>query len=184
LARFNSVHVLRPAQGLRSYHKRLLVPFAERWPALLGAPPAEVGELAAGRELSVLDMGDRPFGVLICFEITDSHGARTLARQGASFILNPTNDAWFTGAAPHFPWAVIRAVESGVPVVRAANAGVSAVIDRYGRALAADGHVGSASLSVVTVPEAHPTPYARTGNAFLLGCGAIVLIGVIVNRRR
>jgi apolipoprotein N-acyltransferase len=183
LARFNSVHVLRPAQGLRSYHKRLLVPFAERWPALLGAPPAEVGELAAGRELSVLDMGGRRFGVLICFEITDSHGARTVVRDGAAFILNPTNDAWFTGAAPHLPWAVIRAVESGVPVVRAANAGVSAVIDRYGRALRADAHAGPASLAVVIVPEGHPTPYARAGNAFLVGCGAIVLIGVIVNRR-
>jgi apolipoprotein N-acyltransferase len=183
LARFNSVHVLRPAQGLRSSHKRRLVPFAERWPALLGAPPAAVGELAAGGELSVLDMGGRLFGVLICFEITDGQGARTLARDGAAFILNPTNDAWFTGAAPHFPWAVIRAVESGVPVVRAANAGVSAVIDRYGRALGGDTRGGPASLAVVTVPDGHPTPYARTGNAFLVGCGAIVLVGVIVNRR-
>lgn len=183
LARFNSVHVLRPAQGLHSYHKRLLVPFAERWPALLGRPPAGVGAFAAGRELPIFDVGGRRFGVLICFEITDGRGARALARHGAGFILNPTNDAWFAGAAPHLPWAVIRAVESGLPVVRAANAGVSAAIDRYGRELAREARGEPPALSVVTVPEGRPTPYARAGDVFLVGCGAIVLVGAIVNRR-
>jgi len=183
LARFNSVHVLRPGQGLHSYHKRLLVPFAEHWPALLGRPPAAIGEVAAGRDLPIFDLGGRHFGVLICFEITDGRGARALAREGASFVLNPTNDAWFTGTAPHLPWAVVRAVESGLPLVRSANAGVNVVIDRYGRRTAGNARVGPPTLSVVTVPEGRPTPYARAGDVFLIGCGAIVLVGAIVNRR-
>jgi apolipoprotein N-acyltransferase len=133
--------------------------------------------------LPVFDADGRRFGVLICFEITDGRGARTLARRGAGFIVNPTNDAWFTGAAPHLPWAVIRAVESGLPVVRAANAGVSTVVDRYGRVRPEGARTEPAVLSVVTVPEGSPTAYARVGDVFLVGCGAIVLIGAIVNRR-
>jgi apolipoprotein N-acyltransferase len=183
LARFNSVHVLRPARGLRSYHKRLLVPFAERWPALLGPPPAGIGNLSAGRELTVFEVDGRAFGVLICFEVTDSRGARLLADRGAGFLVNPTNDVWFPSTAPHLPWAVIRAVESGLPVVRAANAGVSIVVDRYGHRLLESAADDQAALSVVTLPEGQPTLYARAGDVFVLACGAIVLAGAIVNRR-
>src|SRR6185295_13359696 len=104
------------------------VPFAERWPALLGAPPASLGVVEAGSGATLFRLApDTPFGVLICFEITAPDGARELAQRGARFLVNLTNDAWFA-AAPHLPWAAVRAVETGVPVVRAANHGVSAVL--------------------------------------------------------
>src|SRR5439155_1590139 len=99
VAHFNSAHLITPGHGMRSYHKRRLVPLAERWSSLLGSPPPELASLEAGEEATVFSLGDTAFGVLICFEITDAAGARALARGGARFIVNMTNDAWFIGSA-------------------------------------------------------------------------------------
>jgi apolipoprotein N-acyltransferase len=178
--RFNSAHLIVPGHGMRSYHKRGLVPFAERWPAFLGAPPADVESLDPGSEATVFPLGDTAFGVLICFEITDAAGARALARGGARFILNITNDAWFAGSArpPHLPWAAVRAVETGLPVVRAANAGPSVVFDRFGRPVVESRSHGEPSVLAATVPASSPTPYVRRGDVFLAACLAAVLAGL------
>ena len=88
---FNSAHLVAPGEGLRTYHKRYLVPFAERWPSFLGAPPAELAAELAGLEPGeapgVFPLDDGVFGVLICFEITDAAAARALAARGARFIV-------------------------------------------------------------------------------------------------
>jgi len=175
---FNSAHLIAPGQGLRTYHKRHLVPFAERWPSFLGAPPAGLAADLAGLEPGdvpgVFPLDDGAFGVLICFEITDAAAARALAARGVRFVVNLTNDAWFE-SAPHLAWAAIRAVETGVPVVRAANAGVSAVFDRFGRARTRRG----AGWLVTRVPAVVPTVYARRGDVFLGACLAALLAGLL-----
>ncbi len=175
-ARFNAAHLLVPGHGMQSYHKRGLVAFAERWPSFLGSPPAGVESLEAGREATVFRVGDAAFGVLICFEITDGAAARALAAGGARFLVNLTNDAWFA-APPHLPWAAVRAVETGLPVVRAANAGTSAVFDRFGRAVATSRPTGAPAVLAARLPEAAPTLYARAGDAFLAACVLTVLVG-------
>lgn len=179
-ARYNSAHLVSPGRGLTSYHKRGLVPLAETWPTgmpLIGAPPPDLVGLDPGTDATVFPLGDSAFGVLICFEITDAAGARTLARRGARFIVNLTNDAWFATSArpPHLPWAAVRAVESGLPVVRAANAGPSVLFDRFGRRIAGDG----SGWFAVTVPEAGSTLYVRGGHVFLAACGGLVLAGLV-----
>jgi apolipoprotein N-acyltransferase len=180
VARFNSAHLLYPGHGIRSYHKRHLVPFAERWPPRFGSPPPTVTSLDPGEELVVLSAGGVGFGVLICFEIGDARGARALARRGARFIVNPTNDAWFRGLGPHYPWAVLRAVETGVPILRSANAGVSAVIDRCGRPVESSRPAGAPAALTARVPPAEPTVYVvRIGDLFLAVCGAIVIAGTL-----
>jgi apolipoprotein N-acyltransferase len=184
--RYNSAHLLRPGQGLASYHKRNLVPLAESWPARLsfmGSPPPDLAGLSAGTEATVFPLGESAFGVLICFEITDAEGARTLAQRGARFIVNLTNDAWFAtaGRPPHLPWAAVRAVESGLPVMRAANAGPSAVFDRFGREVAARRGAG---LFAAAVPPPGQTLYVRGGHAFLDACAAIVAGGIALALRR
>jgi len=181
-ARFNSAHLLSPGQGVTSYHKRGLVPLAETWPSglpFIGTPPPDLAGLDAGTEATVFSVGDSAFGVLICFEITDAAGARTLARRGARFIVNLTNDAWFATSArpPHLPWAAVRAVESGLPVVRAANAGPSVVFDRFGRVVAAGDGPG---LFAATVPGSAPTLYVRGGHVFLAACAAVVVGGIVL----
>jgi apolipoprotein N-acyltransferase len=181
-ARFNSAHLVSPGQGITSYHKRGLVPLAETWPTglpFIGTPPPDLAGLDPGSEATVFSLGESAFGVLICFEITDAAGARTLARRGARFIVNLTNDAWFASSArpPHLPWAAVRAVESGLPVLRAANAGRSAVFDRFGRVVATGDGPG---LFAAVIPEPGPTLYVRGGHAFLLACAAVVVGGFVL----
>ena len=173
LTRFNSAHLVVPGLGLRSYHKRHLVPFAERWPAFAGRPPPDLDGVEEGREATVFPLAGTAFGVLICFEITDTAGARALARGGARFIVNLTNDAWFT-APPHLAWASAIAVATGLPVVRAANAGPSAIFDRFGRAVATNRPRDGAVLLRAPVPEAQPSFYARHGEVFVALCLALL----------
>ncbi|HYV57197.1 MAG TPA: apolipoprotein N-acyltransferase [Candidatus Nitrosopolaris sp.] len=179
LAHFNSAHLIVPQHGMSSYHKRGLVPFAERWPAVFGSPPAGLASLDAGSEATVFHLGADAFGVLICFEIADGALARALVRNGAEFIVTLTNDAWFGERAPHRAWAQVRAVETGLPVLRAANAGSSVLFDRFGRELRDSAPDGGPSLLTVEVPAGAPTLYARTGDVFLVGCLVVVLVGVM-----
>jgi apolipoprotein N-acyltransferase len=104
-----------------------------------------------------------------------------------NLILNVTNDAWFgrtPGPYQHFAQARLRAVEEGLPLVRAANTGISAVVDPYGRL------VGSLPLSVEGVLDADlpvaisRTVYGRTGIFPLTATLMICLMALIVRRRR
>ncbi len=180
--RFNSVHVFRPRYAMVSYHKRLLVPFAESWPAFLGEPPAALEPVAAGATLMVHD--PLRFGPLVCFEITDAASARALAHRAARMIVNINNDAFWGDAAPHVVWARIRAVESGLPVVRAANGGLSAVFDSAGRIVAAARSAGEPTALSAAVPDPVDTIYVRTGEVFLPACLFVVLAGMWPRRRR
>jgi apolipoprotein N-acyltransferase len=84
------------------------------------------------------------------------------------WLLNVTNDAWFGSSAgpyQHFHQAQVRAVEQGLPVVRAANTGISAVIDPWGRVLAEVG-LGDRGLIEATLPKVGPsTIFVKTGVA-------------------
>ncbi len=131
--------------ALQSYRKIKLVPFGEYIPLentvrslfknveVLGA----LGTFTPGpRGQQPLDLGGVPVGETICYESIFLQLWRGQNKQGAKFFVNITNDAWFfETAAPHQHLAVnvLRAVETGRPVLRAANTGISAVIDPFGR---------------------------------------------------
>ncbi len=182
--RFNSVHFVRPRHGMLSYHKRLLVPFAESWPAMLGAPPPAIEPVDAGGELAVFGDGGFRVAPLICFEITSAPSVRELARRGAQAIVNVNNDVWFAGwTAPQQVWARVRAVESGLPVVRATNGGTSAVIDPFGRLLAAVHADGAPVVLASEIPVPVDTLYVRTGEWLVPACALVVLGGVVPWRR-
>jgi apolipoprotein N-acyltransferase len=115
-----------------------------RWLAIPGAPPASP---------------------LICYEIIFPD-AVTEPNTRPGWLLNLTNDAWFgTSAGPyqHFHQAELRAVEQGLPVVRAANTGISAIIDPYGRIVAALGLEQEGVVDGVLPRALPPTPYVRWG---------------------
>ena len=130
--------------GLRlaEYHKRVLVPFGEYVPfrSLLSGlirPLGEMGEFHPGRmkqELPSVD-GVR-IGMTICYESVFPAVYRADAGRGAQVFVNLTNDGWYLDtAAPrqHLSASVLRAAETGCPVLRAANNGISAFIDGRGR---------------------------------------------------
>lgn len=129
------------------YDKRRLVPFGEYVPLgpLLDwlkplAYTLGVSDFSAGKDYTVFKTmnGELSFSSLICFEDTFPELARQFVKRGADFLAVITNDAWFgpTAAAyQHEQASVFRAIENGVPVVRAANTGVSSVISARGQVL-------------------------------------------------
>ena len=96
------------------------------------------GGFSAGPRRRTLTLpGAPPFAPLICYEIIFP-GAVTEPGNRPGWLLNLTNDAWFgdtPGPYQHFLQARVRAVEEGLPLVRAANSGISAIVDAYGRVL-------------------------------------------------
>jgi apolipoprotein N-acyltransferase len=121
-----------------------------------------------------------PFLPLICYEAIFS-GEIVGASQTPAFLLNITNDGWFgrsTGPYQHFHQARVRGVEEGLPLVRAGNTGISAVIDSYGRRIAGTG-LGEATMIESRLPmPAGPTFYAQwRGLIFLLSLAVGLLAG-------
>ncbi|HEU4475161.1 MAG TPA: apolipoprotein N-acyltransferase [Methyloceanibacter sp.] len=122
--------------------------------------------------------GVPPARVLICYEIIFPDEIVTDGvRPG--WLLNITNDAWFGSSAgpyQHFHQAQVRAIEQGLPVARAANTGISAVIDAYGRVLAEIG-LGEKGIMDTDLPKAGPTTfYAKFGIVLEFGVLLLALV--------
>ena len=170
------------------YDKAHLVPFGEylpmRW--LFGRigldKLVEVGDgdFLPGPGRMTIDVdGLPPFSPLICYEAIFP-GAVTDRAHPPAWILNITNDAWFgdsAGPRQHFAMVRMRAIEEGVPVVRAAVTGISGVIDGYGRVLRKL-PLGVAGVIDATLPMpiAGRTVFSRFGNWLPIGMIAIVII--------
>ena len=177
-----------------SVDKVHLVPFGEYLPLpwlfqFMEGLTAESGQFAPGEKgHKILNMPGRnlPFGVFICYESVFPEISRTLARLGASFLVNTTNDAWFgETAAPyqHLSMAVLRAVETGLPIVRVANTGISALISPSGQIAGATALFETVTMVVSLAPTKGTTIYVRYGDWFLVLC-ALFLGGAIAMRLR
>jgi apolipoprotein N-acyltransferase len=109
--------------------------------------------------------GAPPVTPLICYEIIFPGAVTSGQRPG--WLVNVTDDSWFgpwAGPMQHLLSARVRAIEEGLPIARAANTGISAMIDPYGRIVA---HLGLGHMGIVDahLPRAlTPTPYARIGD--------------------
>lgn len=190
---FNSLLVIdADAKIEQVYDKSHLVPFGEYVP-LRGVLPVEKivpgqGDFTPGEGSRLINVtGLPPFSPLICYEAifpgqVTPHDARP------DWLLNLTNDAWFgnfAGPWQHLAIATARTVEEGLPMVRAANTGISAVVDAYGRVQGWMG-VGVEGVLDSALPAPLPaTPYARWGNLIpvIFGLG-LVILGLVLPRRR
>jgi apolipoprotein N-acyltransferase len=112
-------------------------------------------------------------GVSICYEAIFPHLVRRFTAAGADLLVNVTNDGWYgSTSAPyqHVAMARLRAVESGRSLVRAANTGISVIVDPRGRLIAASRLLERRAV-VADVPlAAETTPYARWGDVFGWSC--------------
>ncbi len=183
---WNSLHVFdHLARVMASYDKARLVPFGEYLPlrAIIGFTTVAAGQIdfSAGSGPRTLEVpGTPPFGALICYEAIFP-GAVIGPGRRPVWLVNLTNDGWFgTSAGPyqHFASARLRAVEEGLPVVRAANSGISGVIDAHGRTRASLG-IGRAGVleAALPAPLRARTPFSRLGNApVAIAC----LLGVLI----
>ena len=177
---YNSLVVVMPDATIGGiYDKHHLVPYGEYFPAYL---PIRLGERGwdAGPGLRTLHIpGLPPLGPLICYEAAFSAQVVVETDRPAALV-NITNDSWFgTSAGPrqHLAAARMRTVEEGLPLLRAANTGISAVIDAHGRVLKRLG-LERQGIVIDSVPGALArTPASRMGLGapFLLSllcCGA------------
>jgi apolipoprotein N-acyltransferase len=186
-AAFNSAHLLTPDGGGAHYDKIRLLPLSE---TALVTGPAQPGDLepasyTAGRAPGLFDVaGRRRIGVLICFEAIYPEMARTLAQGGATALVNLSNDGWYRGrggARQHLQQAVLRAVETGLPLVRATTTGITAVIAPDG-AIVAEIPPGEPGTLRAALParRAGPTVYTRIGDVFAWACaGASALVALV-----
>lgn len=193
---YNSLaEITRDGQIGQVYDKFHLVPFGEYIPwgdqmARLGisAFAAQQGNgYSAGTGPHLLNLPDiLPLQPLICYEAIFPQHLRGLeARPG--WLLQVTNDSWFglrSGPYQHLAQARLRAIETGLPLIRVANTGVSAVIDARGRVLDRMG-LGEEGFIDADLPGAlQPTPWLRFGPAPVLLATLLILAALLVRRLR
>ena len=186
---FNRAYLVSStAEVLGFYDKMHLVPFGEYVPFhdnvffFLDKLVEGIGDFAEGTTPTVFALPEGKFGVLICYEGIFPELARRFVAEGADFLVNITNDAWFgRSSAPymHLLMEAMRAVENRVPLVRAANTGFSAVIDWDGR-VRAQSALYETSFLVEEIAWPQVTSfYTVHGDLFARLCalGAIVMLG-------
>ncbi|WP_068109819.1 apolipoprotein N-acyltransferase [Tropicimonas marinistellae] len=177
------------------YDKHHLVPFGEYMPfsslfsrlSIFGLAANASGGYSAGPGPVLLDLGNAGTILpLICYEaIFPNDIARAPGR--ADWLVQVTNDAWFgrlAGPYQHLALARLRAVEQGVPLVRAANTGVSAAFDPFGRELVRL-PLGEAGYTDLRLPAPlPPTPYSRFGDLPLVPLLAAMAVAALLQGRR
>ena len=138
----------------------------------------EVSDFSPGREAVTGEVDGHRVGGYICYEAIFPGLVRRFAAGGAELLVNVTNDAWYgTTSAPyqHLAMAAFRAVENRRYMVRAANTGITAVVDPWGRVLAPT-RLFDRTVLVREVPfVAGTTFYTRHGDVFARACAAIAL---------
>jgi len=177
---YNSAYFLDAAgQTQGRYDKIHLVPFGEFVPFrrvlfFVEKLVVGIGDFGRGDSYDVFEVNGQPFGVSICYEITFPDLVRQPVKDGARFLVNITNDAWFGKSAAsyqHIAMAALRAVENRVPVVRAANTGITGLIDPTGRIRqATELFVEDVVTGQITPRAGAPTFYSSHGDIFAWLC--------------
>lgn len=191
---FNSVAALNDlGVYLGGYDKSHLVPFGEYVPLAKFFPfirkvtpvPMDLG-VGYGVKTTVLPR-TLPVGILVCYEVI--FPANVAERNYRPYwLLNVTNDGWYglsAGPYQHFAAAQMRAVEEGLPLARAANTGISGMIDAYGRVTASLG-LGKEGVVDAGLPRRtkNQTFYAKHGNAVPLTLALLLFILAAVPFKR
>jgi apolipoprotein N-acyltransferase len=182
---YNSAYLLSPKGEIEGkYDKVHLVPYGEYVPLRDVFPfikklTAGMGDFTAGTGYYPLTLNKRKIGVLICYEGILPFAARTYKKDGVELLVNITNDAWFGAtSAPfqHFSMAIFRAVETRLYLVRAANTGISAIVDPMGRTIAQTNIFEKASLKGNVKFSNIQTFYVHYGDILVMVC--FVLVGL------
>ena len=187
------------------YHKMHLVPFGEYvpfidvMPWLSGLTPYERGKvprLSFGRVPALLPLGDYLLAVSICFEDTIPQVIAGFFREHEGgrqpdVLVNLSNDGWFHGSAElemHLAIGVFRAVEHRVPLARAVNTGLTALVDGNGEIRGTLPKEESGVLSVTVPLDDRRSFYSRHGDWLGLSCLAVTIgmvpLGIVPKRRR
>jgi apolipoprotein N-acyltransferase len=192
---YNSLHLINH-QGisLQQYHKVHLVPFGEYVPLARFLPIQKIvpgiSDFSAGDKAhDITIQTDLAFRPLICYE--DIFADEIKANKNTHWLVSLTNDAWFgssNGPHQHFHMSRFRAIEQGLPLVRASRTGVSAIVDAYGRIISQTKLNKTAVLDGYLPKKiAKQTIYSKFGDSLILCILAllnlIALILLIIDKK-
>tara|TARA_R110000751_G_scaffold36104_1_gene88404 strand:- start:3046 stop:4701 length:1656 start_codon:yes stop_codon:yes gene_type:complete len=185
----NAMQAIGPGgEILAAYDKRHLVPFGEYLPlhglmAAVGLGPlvGESGGFDAGTGPARMELpGLPPLSPQICYETIFPHEMPGAGPdQRPRWLVQATNDAWFGASAgpwQHFHQARMRAIEQGLPLARAANTGISAMIDPWGRTAARLGLLEAGAIQTRLPIALAPTLYSRSGDWPWMGVALLALL--------
>ena len=181
-ARYLNTALLVSGSGVSArYDKMHLVPFGEYVPLkrlllFVDAVATELRDVSPGRTTTVFPLAGAPFGTVICYEVIFPSLFRRFVAEGATFMLNLTNDAWVgdsSGPLQHLAMVPLRAVENRVAVGRAANTGVSALVAPSGAIVEALPLGRRGSLHVEVPLSTGGTFYTRHGDLFAHAMSAV-----------
>ncbi len=175
---------------ITNYDKTHLVPFGEYLP-LRQLIPDSITKITAGETdfsrgqgLKTISLGEFPaFSPLICYEVIFSGQVISSKSPRAQWILVITNDAWYghtSGPYQHLQLTRLRSIEEGLPLVRAANSGISAVFDAFGREIIRK-DLGEKGVVDAELPPAlrNPTLFSLYGQLiFIILLASFVLLGM------
>lgn len=199
--RRNSLFLFRPDGSLSDevYHKRHLVPFGEYVPLerVIRAVLPFLSDLEMLADGSTLTAGESPslfhedfgaVGGLVCFDSLYPSLSRASVRAGAELLVLGTNDSWFFDSAAvyqHNGQSILRAVENGRAVARAANTGVSSIISSRGEVLCEIEPLVRGQATATVTLSSHTTLYTLIGDSFVLLCQIFFLapFGISLFRR-
>jgi apolipoprotein N-acyltransferase len=193
---YNAAFLVRPDGTTGEVYRKIhLVPFGEYVPFkqvlfFANALVEGVSDFSPGDQMVTLQLGDRQASTAICYEVVYPDLIRGFVLAGSELLTTITNDAWYGhSSAPHqhFEQAALRAIEQGRYLVRAANTGISGIVDPYGR-VTARSEIFEPAMIVGDVDYIDTlTFYARTGDLFAYLCvlltTAAVAAAVTVGRR-
>ncbi len=188
---YNGAVLITPQKGITQEYKKIhLVPFGEHIPfdryiPLFRKIDLGEGDYAPGDEYTVFATDRVKFSCLICFESIFPEISREFVKRGARLLANITNDGWFgkiSGPQQHNDMAILRTVETGVPLVRSANTGISMVVDQYGRVLS-EAELFKEDIIVHTIQISFSkTIYLLIGDLFWVMCLILVPILLAIKR--
>ncbi len=190
---YNAAFHVRPdGQTAEIYRKIHLVPFGEYVPFqdllyFVGPLVDSVSHFSPGDVAQTMRIGDHSASTAICYEVVYPHLIGRFVDAGSELLTTITNDAWYGAtSAPvqHFEQASVRAIEQGRYLLRAANTGISGIVDPYGRVVArSEIFVPDTIVADVRFLDA-PTVYGRIGDLFAYVCAVLSAIATAVSIRR
>jgi apolipoprotein N-acyltransferase len=192
VAYYNSAYLISPrSKNISKYDKAHLVPYGEyvpikKWLPFLGKMVAQVGDFQPGNAGKTIPWKNGALGVQICYEVIFAELSRVMVKNGATLLINITNDAWFgktSGPYQHFSMTIFRAVENRRALARSANTGISGFIDPVGRIMDSSALLEEAAICR-TLPLIHnKTFYTRFGDFFAMACLAgtvfVILLEIV-----
>jgi apolipoprotein N-acyltransferase len=190
---YNSAFVLTPKGETGAVYRKVhLVPFGEyipfkQWLYFVSPLVERLAEFAPGTSTVMLPVGEHAINTAICYEVVYPSLIRDAVLAGSQLLTTITNDAWYgNSSAPyqHFELASMRAIEQGRYLARAANTGISGIVDPYGRVVTRSGLFEQMGLVGDVRILTGRTMYAQVGDVVAYAAIALTALALVVLVRR